>query len=90
METGNKKAITKGNLKLILTYKDEKISAELYDIENDPYETTNIVSEMPDAARAMEESLDAYLESAATNSAAKEVGMGGEVKKQLKALGYLQ
>jgi arylsulfatase A-like enzyme len=63
---------------------------ELYDLKNDPGETTNVIDDHPDVARQMEAWLDAIaLESAPAAAAPAAVTLDDEARANLEALGYL-
>ena len=68
----------------------------LYDLDNDPGETTDVLEEFPDAAERLGRSLD-QIWSAEPFSVLVDEGatspereMDEETRSQLKALGYLQ
>lgn len=62
---------------------------ELYDLDEDPGETENVLAAHPDVAAAMERWLDWYLESEAAAQAVAEE-LDPEVVERLRSLGYLQ
>lgn len=62
---------------------------ELYDLEKDPGELTNLVDSEPDVAARMRSKLEAYLEENATSGAAQQVAIDEETERRLMALGYL-
>jgi hypothetical protein len=68
----------------------------LYDLENDPGETVNVLGEFPEAAERLSRSLDQIWSaepfSVLTDESATrpEREMDDETERQLKALGYLQ
>ena len=55
-------AIVQGNYKLIRPRHSETF--ELYDLENDPAETTDLAAEMPDKVRELSATLDEWWASA--------------------------
>lgn len=63
-------------------------SIELYDWQNDPKETQNLVEELPDVAEALEEQLLADLQIMKSSCLKEEVD-DPQHEKQLKNLGYL-
>lgn len=68
---------------------------ELYDLEKDPRETTNIASENPDIVRQLSLELDEWEAHVTRDLAGGASGSGGEhlrgmAEEQLKAVGYLE
>jgi arylsulfatase A-like enzyme len=64
---------------------------ELYDLQNDPAETVNLVTEETDQARRLQAELDRWMETSAEMAPSEEGEDQGErMRKILKALGYVQ
>ena len=79
--------IREGRYKYIARSDDRN---ELYDLETDPGESNNLVSEEPTIADALRQKLDDWKESAAAHAPEKvEYTMDAEVRQHLEKLGYL-
>ena len=90
LETARKRALIRGNYKLIVTQPQEE--TELYDLRADPSETNNLAAQQPDRVREMRAGLDAQ----------EATGRGAELAperpyepsesetRQLEALGYVE
>jgi len=64
---------------------------ELYDVEKDPLETTDLVTQLPAQAQAMEARLQALLDGMPKVGDAEETGeLDAETRDQLRALGYIE
>jgi arylsulfatase A-like enzyme len=64
---------------------------ELYDLQNDPGETVNLVAEETDQARRLQADLDRWMEESAEMAPSEEGADQNErMRKILKALGYVQ
>ena len=50
-----------GNWKLIRFYNDNQCGFQLFDMENDPYETTNVLQEHPDIATGLIELAETHI-----------------------------
>ncbi len=69
------------------------VDRELFDLERDPGETTNLVVEREDVADRLQERLDAWLRECETHADAETTERGGidaETVEQLKRLGYAE
>jgi arylsulfatase A-like enzyme len=64
---------------------------ELYDLEQDPQEKNDLVTQLPEQAAAMESRLKAVLDDMPQVGEAEETGeLDAETKDQLRALGYIE
>lgn len=62
---------------------------ELYDVENDPGETRNLIDEKPAQAASMRTKLEDYLAATAVETPKEPVAVDEETARRLMALGYL-
>ena len=63
---------------------------ELYDLRNDPRETTNLIDRNPDEARRLSEALEKLVRSASPSpEAATKSALDGETRAKLASLGYI-
>jgi len=64
---------------------------ELYDLAKDPLETNDLVTQLPEQAKAMESRLQAMLDEMPQVGDAEETGeLDAETRDQLRALGYIE
>ncbi len=78
-------AIREGNWKLL--FRPHR-PLELYDLERDPQEQTNLYEEEPEIARRLEQRLEAVLEARHQVSGRERVVVDPETVRELEALGY--
>jgi arylsulfatase A-like enzyme len=83
---GFSRAFLLGEQKLILYASGEK---EMYDVTNDPAETSNLVLDRPELLRHLTERLSLMLRSMATKKAVERLQTRKEAEKALRSLGYL-
>ena len=88
-------AMSKDNFKLIKTlYKDAEYGIELYDIEADPCEKSNLADLHPELTEELLSELEAYIafcDSLGIQSTEfDEAGLSEENRKRLRALGYIK
>lgn len=84
---GTLRAAKKGRFKLILDLSDD--SMELFDVETDPGETTDVQTAHPEAVRSLRALIRDWVRSAGKNSD-QQLREGRDAQERLKALGYLQ
>lgn len=65
-------------------------SQELYDIQDDPGEQTDLADTKPDVVDRLDTTLDEWLDSFEQTERSKDVSMDNDTKSQLEDLGYLQ
>lgn len=65
-------------------------STELYDVEADPEETTDVSAERPAVVRDLEETLEEWLNSFERPEPSPDVAVADTVKSTLEDLGYIQ
>jgi arylsulfatase A-like enzyme len=65
-------------------------SRELYDLDNDPGETTDIANRCEDVVSNLDSELDEWLESFTFAHHTDTVSMNDDTKARLEDLGYLQ
>ncbi len=81
----------KGQYKLLVTeWRPGNSSVELYDLEADPEERTNLAAKEPELVAALRKEMQGELARAQVYAfTAEQRELGEEAKKRLKALGYL-
>jgi len=65
-------------------------SHELYDIQDDPGEQTDLADTKPDVVERLDTTLDEWLDSFEQTERSKDVSMDDDTKSRLEDLGYLQ
>jgi choline-sulfatase len=82
-------SLVKGQWKLIRRLRDEGWETSLFDWQQDPAESQDLVSERPVLAAVLSAMIDAKVASL-EESAAEEVVLSEELEEDLRALGYLE
>jgi len=85
--SGDRQAVVMNGFKYIIT-KDTGVE-ELYNLEKDPAETTNLILEQPGRVQAMREYLSDRLTSARLTRPSRKATLNSEEKERLRALGYI-
>jgi arylsulfatase A-like enzyme/Tfp pilus assembly protein PilF len=62
---------------------------ELFDLEVDPHELRNLLTEQPDTVRRMRQTLKGFIESHAVAGSSVVVDLDEETRRRLESLGYL-
>ncbi len=91
--TGKGRVVSVRTRRYKLVYDGPQDSHRLYDLLRDPLETTDVSGSSPEVVERLLAVLDAYREEAKAYrqqvAGADTVAVGGELRDQLKALGYL-
>lgn len=86
-ELDRKTAIRTEKYKLIAS---ENYESELYDLESDPQENANLISDKPEVAENLQKKIEEWRRSfTASNETGKEAEFDDAVRKRLESLGYL-
>ncbi|MFQ5706802.1 MAG: sulfatase [bacterium] len=84
--TTKQNMIRSGKFKLIVNARDQ---AELYDLEQDPLEQTNLASAQPERVTELKNRLSNWLESNHTEKERELYELSSEAKRNLEGLGYI-
>jgi arylsulfatase A-like enzyme len=91
--TGKGRVVCVRTRRYKLVYDGPRDSYRLYDLLRDPLETTDVSASSPEVVERLSAILDSYRDEAKTYrqqiADADTVAVGGELRDQLKALGYL-
>jgi|CXWL01.1.fsa_nt_gi arylsulfatase len=85
---GSQRAITDGRHKLILGRAEDQ--PKLFDLANDPLETSDVAAEQVNLARRLRADLRRFYSTSAGGDETRSVAAAEEAQKRLQALGYIQ